>query len=264
MLQRGHNFCIIDEVDSILIDEARTPLIISGVSDKTSDIYEKCDAVVRRMKAKVLKEMDDKAEIDDENVDYIVDEDTQMVQRIDHIDKKTKENLGKLYEMKLERTGNCFIAHPEEGFPADYWENSKKQNNEALINPLLGFDFNRELAEFDAKLDEYLMGNVNILTEQTLSKIDDCDSFEELYELVEAEEVGLGHTLTPENNPTIILEGIPDPVGVNLKKMTNKAYDTATGGGVDGSGAPIADTYGESPYTIYYNWLLTYGFVPAQ
>ena len=74
MLQRGHNFCIIDEVDSILIDEARTPLIISGVSDKTSDIYEKCDAVVRKMKAKVLKEMDDKAEMDDENADYIVDE----------------------------------------------------------------------------------------------------------------------------------------------------------------------------------------------
>ncbi|MBO5967344.1 MAG: preprotein translocase subunit SecA [Clostridia bacterium] len=74
MLQRGHNFCIIDEVDSILIDEARTPLIISGVSDKTSDIYEKCDAVVRKMKAKVLKEMDDKQETDDENADYIVDE----------------------------------------------------------------------------------------------------------------------------------------------------------------------------------------------
>ena len=74
MLQRGHNFCIIDEVDSILIDEARTPLIISGVGGETSDIYEKCDAVVRRMKAKVLKEMDDKAEIEDENADYIVDE----------------------------------------------------------------------------------------------------------------------------------------------------------------------------------------------
>ena len=199
-----------------------------------------------------------------ENVDYVIDEDTQMLQRIDHIDRKTKANLGKVYEMKLERTGNCFIAHPEEGFPADYWENSKKQNNEALINPLLGFDFNRELAEFDAKLDEYLMGNVNILTEQTLSKINDCDSYEELYELVEAEKVGLNYTLVPANNPTIILEEFPDPIGVNLNKMTNKAYDTATGGGVDGSGAPIADPYGESPYTIYYNWLLTYGFVPAQ
>ena len=74
LLQRGHNFCIIDEVDSILIDEARTPLIISGVGDKTSDIYEKCDAVVRSMTKRVIKEHDSKEEIDEESVDYIVDE----------------------------------------------------------------------------------------------------------------------------------------------------------------------------------------------
>ena len=198
------------------------------------------------------------------NLDYVIDEDTGAIRRIDHIDRTTKRNLGKVYKMDIERTGNCFIAHPEEGLPANYWENSKKQNNEALINPLLGFDFNRELAEFDAKLDEYLMTNVNTLTEQTLKKINDCDSFAELYELVEAEEVGFNYTLVPANNPTIILPGIPDPVGVNLNKMTNKAYDTATGGGVDASGAPLADTYGESPYTIYYTWLTNYGFVPAQ
>ncbi len=74
LLQRGHNFCIIDEVDSILIDEARTPLIISGVSEKTDDIYDKCNAVVRKMKKKVLKEIDAKEETDDEEFDYIVDE----------------------------------------------------------------------------------------------------------------------------------------------------------------------------------------------
>lgn len=73
-LQRGHNFCIIDEVDSILIDEARNPLIISGEGNNTSDIYEKCDAIVRKMTKKVVEEMDDKAELDEETVDYIVDE----------------------------------------------------------------------------------------------------------------------------------------------------------------------------------------------
>ena len=72
--QRGHNFAIIDEVDSILIDEARTPLIISGMSGKSTDIYEKCDAAVRRLSKKVIKEIDSKAETDDENFDYIVDE----------------------------------------------------------------------------------------------------------------------------------------------------------------------------------------------
>ena len=50
-----------------------------------------------------------------------------------------------LYSMKIERTGNCFIAHPEEGLPENYWENAKNQNNDALINPLLGFDMNKVL-----------------------------------------------------------------------------------------------------------------------
>ena len=44
-MQRGHNFAIVDEVDSILIDEARTPLIISGAGDKSTDLYAKADAV---------------------------------------------------------------------------------------------------------------------------------------------------------------------------------------------------------------------------
>lgn len=73
-MQRGHYFAIIDEVDSILIDEARTPLIISGMSGKSTDIYEKCDAAVRRLSKKVIKEIDTKLETDDENFDYIVDE----------------------------------------------------------------------------------------------------------------------------------------------------------------------------------------------
>ena len=74
LLQRGHKFCIIDEIDSILIDEARTPLIISGVGEKKSDIFERCDACVRRLSAKVVKEQDSKTETDEEHFDYIVDE----------------------------------------------------------------------------------------------------------------------------------------------------------------------------------------------
>jgi len=77
LLQRGHNFCIIDEIDSILIDEARTPLIISGVGDKTSDIFEKCNLCTKRLHPKVIKEIDSKSETDDENYDYIVDEKNQ-------------------------------------------------------------------------------------------------------------------------------------------------------------------------------------------
>ncbi|MEE0968597.1 MAG: preprotein translocase subunit SecA, partial [Clostridia bacterium] len=72
--QRGHNFAIVDEVDSILIDEARTPLIISGDGEKSTDLYEKADAFVRKLRKFVIKELDDKKDNDDIDADYIVDE----------------------------------------------------------------------------------------------------------------------------------------------------------------------------------------------
>lgn len=76
--QRGHNFAIVDEVDSILIDEARTPLIISGEGEKSTDMYEITDKLVSRMKSFKIKEVDDKASTDtveqDPDADYIVDE----------------------------------------------------------------------------------------------------------------------------------------------------------------------------------------------
>jgi preprotein translocase subunit SecA len=74
MVQRGHHYAIVDEVDSILIDEARTPLIISGPGDKSTDLYQQADTLVRRMKKKVFKETDDKVFDDDVDADYIVDE----------------------------------------------------------------------------------------------------------------------------------------------------------------------------------------------
>jgi len=74
MVQRGLNYAIVDEVDSILIDEARTPLIISGAGDKSTDMYHKADAFVKRLKAKVYTQVDDKQHNDDVDADYIVDE----------------------------------------------------------------------------------------------------------------------------------------------------------------------------------------------
>ena len=73
-VQRGHNFAIVDEVDSILIDEARTPLIISGIGDKSTNLYEQADAFVSKLTFKKIKEEDKKTFDDDSNVDYIVDE----------------------------------------------------------------------------------------------------------------------------------------------------------------------------------------------
>ena len=76
MVQRELNFAIVDEIDSILIDEARTPLIISGRGTKSSDLYKKADSFVRKLNAKVIVEEDIKDEEqikDNEKYDYIVD-----------------------------------------------------------------------------------------------------------------------------------------------------------------------------------------------
>ena len=74
MVQRGHYFAIVDEVDSILIDEARTPLIISGHGDESDEMYIKADNFVKYLKPLVIKEMDTKETYEDAEEDYIVDE----------------------------------------------------------------------------------------------------------------------------------------------------------------------------------------------
>jgi len=76
MVQRGHFFAIVDEVDSILIDEARTPLIISGQGDESTDLYTQADNFVRTLRRGVVVSVEEKAEIEeaDENADYLVDE----------------------------------------------------------------------------------------------------------------------------------------------------------------------------------------------
>ncbi|MBU5627955.1 preprotein translocase subunit SecA [Oscillibacter sp. MSJ-2] len=74
-VQRGHSFAIVDEVDSILIDEARTPLIISGMGDKSTQLYDMAEMFVARLKKQVVTEVDNKEEeASDIDADYIVDE----------------------------------------------------------------------------------------------------------------------------------------------------------------------------------------------
>ncbi len=73
-VQRGFAFAIVDEVDSILIDEARTPLIISGQGDKSTDLYERADKLAKGLKMLKIREQDDKESYDDVEADYIVDE----------------------------------------------------------------------------------------------------------------------------------------------------------------------------------------------
>ena len=79
MVQRGHSFAIVDEVDSILIDEARTPLIISGKGEESSKLYEMADYFVSRLKKQVFSTTDDKELQDQYDCDYIVDEKDRSV-----------------------------------------------------------------------------------------------------------------------------------------------------------------------------------------
>ena len=79
LVQRGHAFAIVDEVDSILIDEARTPLIISGKGEDSSQLYEMADRFVAGLRKVVFAKTDEKEEMDSYDCDYIVDEKSHSV-----------------------------------------------------------------------------------------------------------------------------------------------------------------------------------------
>ena len=109
-VQREHNFAIVDEVDSILIDEARTPLIISGQSDKSTDLYAKANSFARSLKMFKIKEMDDKATDEETNYDgdYVVDEKAHTATLTPTGVKKAEEYFG---IDNLNDSENIAIAH---------------------------------------------------------------------------------------------------------------------------------------------------------
>ncbi|MBQ6905415.1 MAG: preprotein translocase subunit SecA [Clostridia bacterium] len=94
MVQRGHNFAIVDEVDSILIDEARTPLVISGPGEKSTDLYEKADKLARTLRVFRIKELDAKESHEDIDADYIVDEKAKTAVLTAHGIKKAEQYFG--------------------------------------------------------------------------------------------------------------------------------------------------------------------------
>ena len=109
MVQRDLNFAIVDEIDSILIDEARTPLIISGMVDKKSDLYEKANKFAKSLKAKVIVENNDK-EFDetDNDYDYIVDLKAKTVALSETGTKKAESYFG---IEDLSNVDNLSISH---------------------------------------------------------------------------------------------------------------------------------------------------------
>jgi len=109
-VQRGHSFAIVDEVDSILVDEARTPLIISGQGDKSTDLYTRANHFAKSLKMFKIKEMDDKSSDDITNYDgdYVVDEKAKTATLTPDGVKKAEQYFG---IENLNDTENIAIAH---------------------------------------------------------------------------------------------------------------------------------------------------------
>lgn len=97
-VQRGHAYAIVDEVDSILIDEARTPLIISGKGDKSTDLYERSDRFAKTLKIQRFAELDSKEDMEsyyqENGIDYVVDEKQKTATLTQSGVKKAEEFFG--------------------------------------------------------------------------------------------------------------------------------------------------------------------------
>ena len=165
---------------------------------------------------------------------------------------------GCTYIMDMNKTGNCFLAYPEEGYPVDYWENVKIQNNDSLVDPLLGFDFNRRLAEmtFDEtepeKLDNNLLDNINNLSAKIWADIEKCETYEELEVLVYGTTSNMAECLV-----TLYGADVEKPkyesVFVDLPKYLDSAWMPEDG-----------DTsMGYPPFTIYGEWCSEFDYWPA-
>jgi hypothetical protein len=178
------------------------------------------------------------------DVDYTLDDNGSVVR------------LNDSYMMDIVKTGNCYIAYPEEGLPRDYWEDAKVQSNETLIDPLLGFDINGRLAEYGYRLDKEQLDWVAQWGQKKLADIENCDNYDDLCAMVE----NLGGAMNSDMIEVLIINAKDEEQEaiINMGKLTNKAYDTATG--ADGE----EDPNGESPYTIYYNWLVEFGYLAPE
>lgn len=154
--------------------------------------------------------------------------------------KRTKENL---YLMDIKKTGNEFIAYPEEGMAADVWVDAKEQNRISLINPLLGFNYNDVLSENDADLDTRVLDFMKEKSADISARIAEIENDGTLTTKMKV------LALTELIN-TIVKNEFTNASAPLMTKTTNKSYDTEAS----------ADPFGESPATIYNNWLIAYNY----
>ncbi len=183
----------------------------------------------------------------------------QHYQRIE--DKATGESTARvlsnakygIYRMDIEKTGNCFIATPPESMGVDAWVYAKSQNNDSLVNPLMGFDFNAMTADSDYSLDVALIDHIAELNAEALDLISECSDKDALMDLMSDTSDGLHYMFSSSSGDT------------KLNKATNSEYDPEL---PQGENVPVdqqtVDTSGSSPYTVYQGWLSSYGYLAEE
>ncbi len=144
------------------------------------------------------------------------------------------------YMMDVSKTGNEFIAYPEEGMPLDIWEDYKEQNRAAIVNPLFGFSYKDSLPEYDedgvnSGIDEELVKWLSEESKLFSQRINECNSSADLEKIISETQARPGYD-------------------ENIWKLTYYAYDPLTE-------EPV-DTKGHSPYRIYYQWATDNEYLP--
>ena len=158
-----------------------------------------------------------------------------------------------IYRMDIEKTGNCFIATPPESMGVDAWVYAKSQNNDSLVNPLMGFDFNAMTADSDYSLDVALIDHIAELNAEALDLISECSDKTSLMDLMSDTSDGLHYMFSAASSDT------------KLNKAINPEYDPEMPLGEKVSmDLQTVDTSGSSPYTVYYSWLTTYGYLAEE
>lgn len=173
---------------------------------------------------------------------YNIDESTGVLSRV-------KLNAkGEVYEMDINKTGNCFVAHAEEGQPENYWEIYKIQNGEAVINPLLGFDFATHLENTSGTtMSRAELENISKANACILDLLDSADSVDKLNATISGLASLFGNTETPVQLYDAKTE---TTITIDMKKLTDPSY-------IDESGSK------ECPYAVYASWLASNGYLPA-
>ena len=239
-VQRGFAYSIVDEVDSILIDEARTPLIISGRGDKSTDLYQKADRFARTLSAIRVKEHDSKEEVDSLEADYIVDEKAHNATLTPRGAKKAEvyfnvENINDADNMTLlhhinqaikahgvMKRDTDYVVKDGEVIIVDEFTGRLKRGrryNEGLHQPIEakeGVTVARESKTLATITFQNYFRMYKKLSGMTGTAMTESDEFREIY--------GLDVVEIPTNKP-VIREDMPDVVYKNERGKFNAVID---------------------------------------